>query len=194
MNLGGLTVRGPGGWSTGCGRVALSPGSGSTVAPARGVPHPEVSVPTATRRTEGEALVRRSSDKGRPPGEGAAPPLNWVELRGRLSATPEARALPSGDTVVSLRLVVPRGPGGRRRAGGTRRSATVDTIDCAIWRADVRRRAVRWRPAIRFSSRVRYAGASGGVRVWPEVVTRSRWSALDARTAPESTAALTMSE
>jgi single-strand DNA-binding protein len=70
--------------------------------------------------------------------------VNSVQIRGRLSAAPEERALPSGDTVVMLRVVVPRVPGRRRGVRG--RQATVDTIDCALWRADLRRRAVRWGP------------------------------------------------
>lgn len=34
--------------------------------------------------------------------------VNEVRLVGRVSAAPEERALPSGDTVASLRVVVPR--------------------------------------------------------------------------------------
>lgn len=86
------------------------------------------------------------SQENRVPQQEAALHLNEVQLRGRLSAVPEARALPSGDMVVTLRLVVPRVPGRRRGTTGTGRSATVDTIDCTLWRADLRRRAVRWGP------------------------------------------------
>lgn len=56
--------------------------------------------------------------------------LNEVRLRGRWTGAVE-RELPSGDQVVTARLVVPRAGGG------------VDTIDCALWRADLRRRALR---------------------------------------------------
>lgn len=56
--------------------------------------------------------------------------LNEVRLRGRWTAAAE-RELPSGDVVVTARLVVPRaGPG-------------VDTIDCAVWKAATRRRAMK---------------------------------------------------
>lgn len=56
--------------------------------------------------------------------------LNEVRLRGRWTAAAE-RELPSGDVVVTARLVVPRaGPG-------------VDTIDCAVWRGPLRRRAMK---------------------------------------------------
>ena len=65
---------------------------------------------------------------------------NEVMLVGRLSAEPEERVLPSGDALVTWRLVVRRPPGGRRTGPGT----AVDTIDCASFRADVRRQAGRW--------------------------------------------------
>lgn len=57
-------------------------------------------------------------------------PLNEVRLRGRWAGAVE-RELPSGDQVVTARLVVPRAGGG------------VDTIDVALWRTDLRRRALR---------------------------------------------------
>jgi len=57
-------------------------------------------------------------------------PVNEVRLRGRWTAAVE-RALPSGDEVVTARLVVHRlGPG-------------VDTIDCAVWVGPLRRRALK---------------------------------------------------
>ncbi len=62
---------------------------------------------------------------------------NSVHLVGRVSAAGEPRQLPSGDTVHTLRVVVPRAAtGGRRREGG-------DTIDVACWAAVVRRTAGR---------------------------------------------------
>ncbi|MDQ1620636.1 MAG: single-strand DNA-binding protein [Actinomycetota bacterium] len=54
---------------------------------------------------------------------------NEVHLVGRLSAQPEQRELPSGDCVVTFRLVVARG----RPTRSSARSPTVDTIDCAVW-------------------------------------------------------------
>lgn len=57
------------------------------------------------------------------------PPLNEVRLRGRWAGALE-RELPSGDVLVSARLVV-----GRAGSG-------VDTIDCAVWREGLRRRAL----------------------------------------------------
>jgi single-strand DNA-binding protein len=47
--------------------------------------------------------------------------VNAVRLRGRLSADPERRVLPSGDEVVRLRVVVRRPDGG-----------AVDTVDVSL--------------------------------------------------------------
>jgi single-strand DNA-binding protein len=62
-------------------------------------------------------------------------PANEVRLCGRVAAAPQERVLPSGDPLVTFRLVVARA----ERAG-------VDTIDCVAWSARVRRVAVRWGP------------------------------------------------
>ncbi len=66
--------------------------------------------------------------------------VNEVRLRGRLGAAPQQRQLPSGDLVVSFRVVVDR-PARPQGAGST---ARVDTLDCSAFRADVRRRCLRW--------------------------------------------------
>lgn len=58
--------------------------------------------------------------------------VNSVELSGRVSGEPEARVLPSGDDLVTLRLVVARPAGG-----------PVDTIDLACWSTAARRSAER---------------------------------------------------
>ena len=58
--------------------------------------------------------------------------VNSVELSGRVSGEPEARVLPSGDELVTLRLVVARPAGG-----------PVDTIDLACWSKTARRSAGR---------------------------------------------------
>lgn len=58
--------------------------------------------------------------------------VNTVELFGRVSGEPEARVLPSGDELVTLRLVVARPAGG-----------PVDTIDLACWSPSARRSATR---------------------------------------------------
>jgi single-strand DNA-binding protein len=66
---------------------------------------------------------------------------NVVELVGRVAAEPQLRALPSGDELVTFRLVVAR-PGGRPRP----RSPSVDTIDCVAWSATARAVAAALRP------------------------------------------------
>lgn len=63
------------------------------------------------------------------------PTRNEVVLHGRLSAPAEERELPSGDVIVTLRVVVSRPP--RARAPG------VDTIDVVCWSAVTRRTALR---------------------------------------------------
>lgn len=73
---------------------------------------------------------------------------NEVHLMGRLAAPPVSRELPSGDLVVTFRLVVARERSTRAsstRASSTR-SATVDTIDCAAWTKATQRSAGVWEP------------------------------------------------
>ena len=105
----------------------------------------------------GRAAPRSSASRGRGAGDraGSAPQAdpgvgsgrNEVVLSGRLGAGAQERALPSGDRIATLRVVVPRAqPVGRRRsvADGPRR-ATVDTIDVVCWTAATRRTALRLR-------------------------------------------------
>ena len=61
---------------------------------------------------------------------------NEVHLVGRLAAEPVRRELPSGDVLVQFRVVVDRGPAAR---SVSRRTPTIDTLDCAAWRKDVQR-------------------------------------------------------
>ena len=85
-----------------------------------------------------------------PAAEPATAHANEVLLIGRLAADPVRRELPSGDPLVSFRLVVARPPGQRRRARGNGASATraptVDSLDCAAWRKDVQRSLARMGP------------------------------------------------
>jgi single-strand DNA-binding protein len=69
----------------------------------------------------------------------AGPARNEVVLVGRLSGEPQERELPSGDCLVSWRLVVDRPPG-RKPPEGVR-PTTVDTLDCVAWSPGVRRSA-----------------------------------------------------
>ena len=63
---------------------------------------------------------------------------NDVVLRGRLSAPAEVRTLPSGDTLVSFRLVV-------RRPGPQIRGRSTDTLPCITYDRALQRRF--WRTA-----------------------------------------------
>ena len=71
-------------------------------------------------------------------------PRNEVVLVGRVPADPEERELPSGDRLVTWRLVVTRSPS--RRPPATGRAPTVDTVDCVAWTASTRRAALGLRP------------------------------------------------
>ena len=62
---------------------------------------------------------------------------NEVRLVGRVSGSGQERELPSGDEVVSLRVVVPRTGRAPRKS-----AASVDTIDVACWTTRVRRTAL----------------------------------------------------
>ena len=68
---------------------------------------------------------------------------NEVHLVGRLAAEPLSRELPSGDVLVTFRLVVARE---RTTRGSSARSATVDTIDCAAWTKAAQRSLRTWEP------------------------------------------------
>ncbi len=61
--------------------------------------------------------------------------VNTVTLVGRVSATPDVRDLPSGDRLVTLRVVVDRPP----ERGVTKR--VVDVIDVACWSRRTQRTA-----------------------------------------------------
>ena len=64
---------------------------------------------------------------------------NDVVLVGRVSGAPEQRELPSGDLLVSFRLVVERPP--NQRPVPSARTPTIDTLDCVAWSAATRRAA-----------------------------------------------------
>ena len=109
-----------------------------------------------------------------------APPVNEVRLRGRLAASPEPRELPSGDEVVTFRLIVDR-------RGARASTAPVDTVDCTLWGASLRRRARTWEPGevllVEGALRRRFWRSPQGPRSRYDVevarVTRDRRSASD---------------
>lgn len=67
---------------------------------------------------------------------------NEVFLVGRVSSQPTERQLPSGDKVVTFRVVVRR-----ERTPMTAKSRQAsDWVDCAAWGGRARRSAGSWRP------------------------------------------------
>ena len=85
---------------------------------------------------------------------------NEVTLVGRVSAAPERRDLPSGDQLVTLRVVVDRPP----QKGATKRA--VDVIDVACWTKRTQRSATGLEPddgvRVEGALRRRFFAAGGG--------------------------------
>lgn len=114
--------------------------------------------------------------------------VNEVLLRGRMSAAPQTRTMPSGDPVVTWRLVIARPPARRRSRVG------VDTIDCTAWSSATRRAALRLHAgdqvevsgALRRHFRRGPAGATSRVDVEVSKVRRVR-----AQSCPTASAAAT---
>ncbi len=96
---------------------------------------------------------------------GATTAVNLVRLVGRVSQ-PEERALPSGDTVWTFRVVIDRPAGGRSRQ-------RVDAIDCAVWSGRLRRSVQGWAAGdlvvVTGSLRRRFFRAGGGAASRVEV-------------------------
>jgi single-strand DNA-binding protein len=102
--------------------------------------------------------------------------LNSVTLRGRISAAPLERELPSGDKIVTTRLVMARDPD---RVGSRSRQVS-DWVDCVAWSARARRSALSWKVGdiveIEGALRRRFfrAEAANGSRVEVEVMSGRR--------------------
>ena len=88
------------------------------------------------------------------------PSCNEVTLVGRVSAAPERRDLPSGDQLVTLRVVVNR----PAHKGATKRA--VDVIDVACWTKRTQRTASALQPddglRVEGALRRRFFVAGGG--------------------------------
>ena len=78
----------------------------------------------------------------------AASPIerNEIVLVGRLGAAADSRILASGDEVSTFRLVVRRAPSRRPARPAAPRSPVVDTVDCAVWTAALRKAVRGWQP------------------------------------------------
>lgn len=112
-------------------------------------------------------------EKQKSPSEDQQPmPVNTVTLCGRVSGEPTVRELPSGDEIVTFRLVVQRPDDSRARVTGQR----VDTFDLVCWATRLRRQGARLADgdeiAVSGSLRRRFwrAGAAVQSRVEVEVV------------------------
>jgi single-strand DNA-binding protein len=66
--------------------------------------------------------------------------VNRVTLRGRVTAAPTERTLPSGTPIVAVRLSVPR----ERTAMTAASKAHNDWVDCVGWTGGVRRGMRSW--------------------------------------------------
>jgi single-strand DNA-binding protein len=93
---------------------------------------------------------------------------NQVQLTGRISAVPESRVLPSGDEIVSFRLVVRRSAAARRRS-----KQVVDTIECSVWPAGLRRTVAKLQAGtdvtVTGALRRRFSRGGAGVASWVSV-------------------------
>jgi single-strand DNA-binding protein len=93
---------------------------------------------------------------------------NLVQLTGRVSAEPERRTLPSGDELVSFRLVVRRSAAARRRS-----KQIVDTIECSVWTKALQRKVLRLpagtEVAVTGALRRRFSRGGAGVASWVSV-------------------------
>ncbi len=101
---------------------------------------------------------------------------NEVLLRGRLSAEPGERDLPSGDTIMTLRIVVDR-PAQRPKQPVPRQR--VDAIDCVVWNGRIQRSVRAWKPGdqVQVEGAIRrrfFRGATGVVRRVEVEVTKAR--------------------
>lgn len=134
---------------------------------------------TATTKTTPETTTGASKDTWEAREAKAQTPcaiVNEVTLVGRVSVDPESRELPSGDTLVTFRLIVPR-PRRRRAAGGVGERSQVDVIDVACWSAASRRAALRLSQdqmiRVEGSLHRRFFRAGGGAASRYEVEARS---------------------
>ncbi|MGH3471678.1 MAG: single-stranded DNA-binding protein [Nocardioidaceae bacterium] len=68
-------------------------------------------------------------------------PVNDVVLCGRVAVLATERELPSGDTIVTTRIVVDRDPSARAKS-----AQRVDTLDCVAWTTRAQRSIRSWQP------------------------------------------------
>ncbi len=101
---------------------------------------------------------------------------NTVVLRGRVSAAPTERELPSGARIASFRLSVARAP--TPMTTGSRQ--TTDWVDCTAWSGRSRRAVASWdvgdQVEVNGALRRRFfrAGEAASTRLEVEVVSARR--------------------
>ena len=98
--------------------------------------------------------------------------INDVRLVGRLSAAPAVVELPSGDTLVTFRISVPRAVP-RPSAAGATNGQRVDSVPCTAWAPRLRRSIAGWRAGdiveVSGGVRCRFYQAGGATRSRVEV-------------------------
>ena len=104
--------------------------------------------------------------------DGASGARNQVTLCGRVAAEAQERELPSGDNIVTGRVIVDRDDSALRHS-----AQRVDTIDCVGWISRVQRSMRSWRPGdqveVQGSIRRRFFRTPGGPASRVEVEVRS---------------------
>ena len=132
--------------------------------------NPPASNPTASNPTGPATQAAEPVDC-----DEAAFSRNDVVLRGRVAAPVDERQLPSGDTIITARLIVDRDA-----AALSRSSQRVDTIDCVAWLRKAQRSMRAWRAGehVEVSGAIRrrfFRGADGPVsRVEVEIRSSRR--------------------
>ena len=91
-------------------------------------------MPTASRRRSADEAARADQVDADPDAY-----RNDVFLSGRVAAPADERELPSGDSLVTVRLIVDRDAATRKRS-----AQRVDTLDCVAWTARVQRTLRTW--------------------------------------------------
>jgi single-strand DNA-binding protein len=131
----------------------------------------------APARARGGGSGHDSTSKRRagPAADGGDEGANDVRLVGRVTSVPVVVDLPSGDSLVSFRISVPRSPGAGKAVATT--SQRIDSIPCSAWSAALRRRIAGWRPGdtVEVTGAVccRFYQAGGATRSRVEVVASS---------------------
>ena len=97
---------------------------------------------------------------------------NDVRLVGRLTGEPSVVELPSGDSLVTFRISVPRASPPTTTAGAAK-AQRVDSVPCTAWSPRLRRSILTWRAGdlveVSGAVRCRFYQAGGATRSRVEV-------------------------